>query len=254
MAAYRTEGVILRKYELRETSYILVAFTKDHGKIKGVIKGVRSPCPQFAGSFELFSQCDLLFYRKKKKPLDLITQCEAVEFFLPARKNIERLTYANYFIELIDVVTSDYDNNKTLYEVLVGSLGLLSAGASPLRVSRIFEIKLLDAIGLSPSLDECTKCGEKIDESGLFSVAEGGLICRECVQNNTPGIRLSLGAIKFLRLAQKSTFEKLAQIKVSREVGREIEGVLNKFIMFHINRPLRSLRFLDTIKKKGMVR
>ncbi len=253
MAAHKTEGVILRKYELRETSYILVAFTRDYGKIKGVIKGVRAPCPQFAGSFELFSQCDLLFYRKKKKPLDLITQCEAVEFFLPARKNIERLTYANYFIELIDIVTSDYDNNKILYDVLVGSLELLSAGASPLRVSRIFEIKLLDAIGLSPALDSCVKCGKKVDAACKFVIKDGGLLCGDCGGKTTPGMKMSLGAIKFLRIAQKSSFEKLTQIKVSKDVGIEIEEVLQRFIMFHINRPLRSLKFLDTLKRKGII-
>ena len=33
MAAQKTEGIILRKYCLRETSYILSTFTKDFGKI-----------------------------------------------------------------------------------------------------------------------------------------------------------------------------------------------------------------------------
>ena len=98
MAVQNAEGVILRKYLLRETSYILVIFTKEFGKIKGVIKGVRNPYPQFAGNFEIFTQCEVLFYRKKKKLIDLITQCETLDYFLTVRKDVESLTYANYFI------------------------------------------------------------------------------------------------------------------------------------------------------------
>ena len=41
MAGLKAEGVILRKYLLRETSYILKIFTREYGKIKGVIKGVK---------------------------------------------------------------------------------------------------------------------------------------------------------------------------------------------------------------------
>ncbi|MBU1894387.1 MAG: recombination protein O N-terminal domain-containing protein, partial [Candidatus Omnitrophica bacterium] len=62
MAVQKAEGIILKKYFLRETSYIIVAFTKEFGKIKGVIKGIRAPYPQFAGNFEIFTQCRLLFY------------------------------------------------------------------------------------------------------------------------------------------------------------------------------------------------
>ena len=106
-AAEDAEGIILRKYYLRETSYILVVFTKEHGKIRGVLKGVRNPYPQFAGNFEIFTRCRITFYRKKRSAFDLITQCEMEDFFLPIRKDIERLTCANYFIELTDTVAGD---------------------------------------------------------------------------------------------------------------------------------------------------
>ena len=168
-AAQNAEGIILRKFFLRETSYILVVFTREFGKIRGVLKGVRAPYPQFAGNYEIFTKCQLLFYRKKKKSLDLITRCEALDFFLPARKDIERLTYANYFIELVDVVTSDYDVNEELYGSLVESLQLLATRSSAKRVSRIFELKLLKAIGLAPHLEGCVDCGVQVP-SGSFSV------------------------------------------------------------------------------------
>ncbi len=252
MAAENAEGVILRKYLLRETSYILVVFTKEFGKIKAVIKGVRNPYPQFGGVFEIFNKCQLFFYRKRKSPLDLITQCEAVDSFLPVRKDIERLTYANYFIELVDIVTSDYDVNEELYRTLVEGLRMLAVESSARRVSRIFELRLLGALGLSPQLKECVECGLPIEGAGSFSVKGGGLLCPKCRHKDRSALTVSCGTINFMHKIKTCDLEKTSRIKVSKEVGRELEEVLKRFMQYHIARPVKSLTFLKELQKIGV--
>lgn len=253
MPALSVEGVILRKFYLRETSYILVVFTKEFGKVKGVIKGVRKPYPQFAGNFEIFARCQLLFYRKKRSAIDLITQCEALEFFLPVRKDIERLTYANYFIELIETAATPYDANEALYRTLVESLRMLAGPSSAKRVGRIFEIKFLGALGLSPSLDKCAACGAPVEEGSPFSVKSGGLLCRGCERRDRSGFRISPGTVNFMRKIQKSELARTSLIKVTREVGKETEEVLKRFLRYHINRPMKSLAFLEQLRRVGIV-
>jgi len=254
MAAQSAEGIILRKYYLRETSYILVVFTREFGKIRAVMKGVRNPYPQFAGNFEIFTRCRLLFYRKKKKPMDLITQCETLDPFLPVRKDIERLTYASYFIELIDKVTVDHDVNEDLYRTLVESLRLLGTGSSAKRVGRIFELKLLGAMGLSPRLDGCAECGAAIEKEGAFSVKSGGMLCAGCARRGGKAQRVSLGTVKFMSKIQSSDIAGTSRIKVSREVGRETEKILKSFLGYHIGRPVKSLKFLEQLQKTGIVK
>jgi len=250
--AQSAEGIILRKYLLRETSYILVVYTKEFGKIKGVVKGVRNPYPQFAGDFEIFTRCQLLFYKKKKKPMDLITQCNALEVFLEARKDIERLTYANYFIELIDVVTKDHDEDQDVYNILLESLRMLSSGASARRVSRIFELKLLGALGLTPQLTECVKCGKSAKDAGSFSVRSGGLLCPGCKSPGDGAMKLSMGTVNFMKKIQVSDIERTSLIKVSSEVGKETERVLKRYLQYHINRPIRSMKFLESLRGIGI--
>ncbi|MFC1479836.1 DNA repair protein RecO [Candidatus Omnitrophota bacterium] len=252
MPALNAEGIILRKYCLRETSYILVVFTKEFGKIRGVIKGVRAPYPQFAGNFEIFTQCQLLFYRKKKTSMDLITQCEMLDYFLPARKDIERLTYANYFIELVNIVTTDYNANDELYQTLLKSLRMLEGTSSAKRVGRIFELKLLGAMGLSPQMHECVECGSDIGQRGRFSVLGGGMLCERCVHRDKEALRVSLGTVNFMRKIQTSELEKTSRIKVSKKVGKETEETLKRFLRYYINRPIRSLGFLEQLEKTGI--
>jgi len=253
MAAENAEGIILRKYYLRETSYILVVFTKEFGKIQGVIKGVRDPYPQFAGDFEIFTRCRLLFYKKKKSALNLITGCEALESFLPVRKDLERLTYANYFVELVNMTTSEGDASGGLYRILVESLRMLATGSSAKRTSRIFELKLLEALGLAPRFEKCVKCERDVMEGGYFSVSDGGMICKKCRRAGEPGLEISLGTVNFIRKIQTSDLARSFQIKVSKEVGRETEELLKRFLGFHINRPIKSMKFLGELEKIGVI-
>ncbi|MGB2630538.1 MAG: DNA repair protein RecO [Candidatus Omnitrophota bacterium] len=252
-AAQNAEGIILRKFFLRETSYILVVFTREYGKIRGVLKGVRSPYPQFAGNYEIFTKCQLLFYKKKKSSLDLITRCEALDFFLPVRKEIERLTYANYFIELVDVVTSDYDANEELYKSLVESLQLLATKASAKRVSRIFELKLLKAIGMAPHLEECVACGAPEPDGFCFSVKDGGVKCRQCAEDDAASLKISLGTVNFMRKVLASPMTRISHVKVSRGVGKQTERILGKFLQYHVGRPIKSLDFLGQLERAGIV-
>ena len=252
MGALQAEGIVLRKYYLRETSYILVLYTREYGKIRGVLKGVRKPFPQFAGNFEIFALCQLLFYRKKKRALDLITQCEAVEYFSKTRSDFEKLMYASYFAELVDAVTVENDVNPEIFDIFKGSLSMLGRASGAKRVRRIFEIKLLGALGFSPQVDECVKCSAPVEEKSFFSVASGGIMCARCHKGQCGNIPVSLGTIKFMRKIQASDINRTEHIKLSREVGIEIERMLDGFVRFQIGRPIKTLKFLNDIKAFGV--
>jgi hypothetical protein len=62
-----------------------------------------------------------------------------------------------------------------------------------------------------------------------------------------------MGTLKFLRKIQQSDLEKTAHIKVSREVGRETELILKRFLAYHLGRPMKSLKFLEKMEKAGIV-
>ncbi|MBF0252383.1 MAG: DNA repair protein RecO [Candidatus Omnitrophica bacterium] len=248
MSAINCEAIILRRYFLRETSYILVFFTQEHGKISGVLKGARKPYPQFAGNFELFNLCDVSFYKKKRGKLDLVSTSYVKKSFLNLRKNILRLTYANYIIELVDIVTVPGDKNEELYRDLLAAFNLISDGASPRRITRIFELKLLKSMGVEPGLESCFKCGKEESDFFHFIVPEGIMICSSCGTQEAGRIRVSNGCVSFMRKALTSPFEQLKNIKVSKLVGEETERILKSFIEFHLGRKTKTEKFLKTLQ------
>jgi DNA repair protein RecO (recombination protein O) len=250
MPIQKSEAIVTRRQDLRETSLIITFFTKDFGKIKGIVRGVRGPHAQYGGgSLEIFAQDEVVFYERKKSDIFTISQCDLVDFFNPIRQSLERLAYANYIIELLDSVTSLGDKNAEVFTLLLNSLTLLSGKASAKRVARIFEIKLLGLLGLMPTLGSCAYCGGKVDASARFSIVHGGLICKTCADKDRNALSIMAGTVKFIEHIRELPFEKVERIKVANAVGKELESILREFLDYHIERRLKSIEFLKEIEK-----
>ena len=250
MPIQKSEAIVLRSQDLRETSLIITFYTKDFGKIKGIVRGVRGPHAQYGGgSLEIFAHDEIVFYERKKADIFTISQCDLLEFFNPVRQSLERLAYATYIIELLDSVTALTDKNAPVFDLLLNSLKLLSGESSARRVARIFEIKLLSELGIMPTLASCANCGGKIDKDAKFSIVEGGLLCKACHDMDKNAISIMPGTVKFIEHIRLSAFERIARVKVVNTVGRELESILRAFLDYHIERRLKSLQFLKEIDK-----
>lgn len=253
MAIQKTEAILVRRQDLRETSLILTFYTKDFGKVSGVVRGVRGSRAQYGGgALELFAHDEIVFYERKKGDICTISQCDLMEYFNPIRSSLERIAYAAYIIELLDSVTSPYDKNEDIFRLSLDSLHLLSREASPRRVARIFEIKLLTLVGIMPSLEFCAGCGVEmvpgnIGEHPSFSFSQGGLVCKKCRAADRGAVPILPGTVKFMVDIQSMPFDRAARIKVSAKLGEELEAILKKFLEYHIDRRLKTVGFLKQI-------
>ncbi len=248
MAIQTTEGIILRKRDLRETSVILTLFTKDFGKICGIIRGARGPKAGIGLNPQVFSLNSVVFYERKRGNLNNISECDLKHFFSPIRNDFERTVYADYLIELVDTVTIEGDVDKEIYDLLLNSLMLLSRPVSAKRVTRVFEIKLMDAAGFMPDLKGCSKCGKAIEGEARFDMREGTLYCGKCTGHGMNSIKISGGTINFIERVKRMPFDLIPRVKVSGVVGRELEYFLRRFVDYHIGRPLKTVEFLKKVK------
>jgi len=248
VAIQTTDGIILKRQNLRETSVILSFYTKDFGKISGVIRGARGPKAAIGNNPQVFSLNRIVFYERKRGNLTSVSHCDLKDYFEPIRNNLEKTVYANYFLELLDFVTIEEDVDKDMYDLLLNSLKLLAKPVSAKRVARIFEIKLMDKSGFMPEFKECANCSKAIGQDTKFSLRHGGLLCDKCQSDDKTSIAISRGTINFIERVRKSPFELVSRIKVSQDVGMELEGFLRRFVDYHIQRSLKTVEFLKKIK------
>lgn len=249
MPIQKSDGILLRRQDLRETSILLTFYTRDFGKMKGIVRGVRGPRACFGGgAFELFALDEIVFYERKSGDIFTISQCDLLNYFNPIRSSLEKLSYAAYMMELLDSVTSLGDKNSEVFDLTLNSIALLEGISSPRRVARIFEIKLLSLLGLMPNLDECANCGKKAGLNPRFSLRHGGLICKECLDTDRMAVSILPGTVKFMEHIRSSSFERAAMVKVSAEVGKELERLLRRYLDYHIERRLKTVQFIKEIE------
>lgn len=255
MGVNTTDAIVLRRREFRETSLLVTLFTKDFGKINGLIKGARGARAQAGLNPQLFTLNRIVFYPRKRGDLDMVTECDLIDFFDDAKRDLERLAFASYFGELVDVVGQARQPSSELFDLLLNSLKRLSDNSSAKRTARIFEIKLLKILGLSPNLTNCVGCNKDIEwkatDRASFVLRDGGLRCKECDTGNsvTKGVLPILrGTANFIMHVERASHERVSRIKVSRPVGVQLERLMDAFIAFYVKSNLKSVDFLRKLK------
>ena len=100
----KTEAIVLKSFDFRETSRIATFFTRDYGKVSGVLKGIRKDYRKFGSSVERFSVNDIVYYQYRNSDLHLISQCDLKAFFYPVRQDLKKSLAASYISELVNLV------------------------------------------------------------------------------------------------------------------------------------------------------
>ena len=144
MRTYQTEGIILKRSNYGEADRILTLFTKNHGKLRIIAKGVRKITSRRGGNLELFNHVSV--YLNKGKGLDSLSEVTVSNSFSIWRKNIKAVGMAYYFCELVDKLTAEGQEHYQVFERLKNSLKKLGKESYTELVVN-FEKELLTELG-----------------------------------------------------------------------------------------------------------
>lgn len=144
MRSYKTEGIIIKRKNFGEADRILTVFTKQHGKIKVLAKGVRRITSRRGPNVELFNLVTL--YIHKGRAFDILTEAQVVNAFPSIRKKLELIGLAYYCCELIDGLCAEHQPHPKIYNLIVETLNELDNG-----IIQQFEKTLLSELGFLPA-------------------------------------------------------------------------------------------------------
>ncbi len=146
----KTEGIVLRRMEVRETSLLLTCCTRDLGKVQGLVKGVRGSRAAVPWLMEPLTLQHLVVYERRRSPWALIGACDLVDGFAPLRRDLEKTAYALLFLDLVEAMTEVRDPHPEIFDLLLSSLRALQGPAAPRPIARFLEARLLRACGHLP--------------------------------------------------------------------------------------------------------
>ena len=240
----KTEGIVLKTFDLRETSRIAVFFTKDHGKLTGVFKGIRKDHRKYGSTIDKFSVNDLVYYYHENADLHLVGQCDLKNFFFAIRQDYRKTMAANYMVELVNIIMPPEEKNEDVYRMMLDFLNSLELTDNVDKLVHIFQVKILLLSGFRPHIDSCLVCEKQISEKARFSLQLGGLVCLNCKMNDTTASLISRGAVASILHVEKNSWQKCLRLEFSAPVKKELKYVLNNFLVFHLGRPLKTERYL----------
>jgi DNA repair protein RecO (recombination protein O) len=244
---FRVEAVVLRHSDWGEADRLLWLYTLELGKIRAIAKGVRKIRSRKAGHLEPFTRSSLLL--AKGRDILLITQAETVEAYLPLRQDLSGITYASYIVELMDRFTYEEGENRPLYRLLCETLQRLAEEQDRDLVMHYFEIRLLDLVGYRPQLFRCLGCQQEIQpEDQFFSAEAGGVLCPKCGPLHSNSRAISMTALKYLRHFQRSSFFEAQRVRLSPEINRELEQIVQHYLTYLLERGLNTPAFLRRLR------
>ena len=245
MPLYRDQGIVLRTQKLGEADRIITLFTKEHGRIKAVAKGVRRTKSRFGARLEPASYVDLQLYTGRT--FDTVTQVVSIENYGDIlSSDYQSWTIANAILEAAERFTqAEHEPALQQYLLVVGSLKVLADKKyDPSLILDAYLLRSLSVAGYAPSLTICSRC----DAPGphkFFSLQGGGCVCLVC----KPSASAAPAQATLDLMAHLLTGDWEQAVKSESRNRNEASGLIAAYLQWHLERGLRSLPLVERISR-----
>ncbi|MFO7275657.1 MAG: DNA repair protein RecO [Pseudomonadota bacterium] len=157
-------GYILHHRPYRDTSRILEVLTRDHGRLSLFARGVRGPKSKLAPVLQPFRLLLLSWSGRGEAPQLTGAELAGDPTPLPSAS----LMAGFYLNELILKLTTRHDPSPAAFDAYHAALESLKAHAGLEPTLRIFEKRLLEALGYGLDLTSETRTGRRIDPEAHY--------------------------------------------------------------------------------------
>ena len=253
MPVYTSEALILRTYKLGEADRIVVFFTRDRGKKRGVAKGARRPRSRYVGALEPMTRAGVAYFEREQRDLVRINYVEPTRspMSAPARTEpdsmLGALGHVGYFAELIDEWAPEAHADERLFRLGSSMVDALATGTTVERLARYFEYWLLRLQGVYPAITACAGCGGTLREGAVMPPRDHVFICRGCGPSAN-GTVVSGEAMQFLKASATIAPEAVDSLALSTQSSRQIETAHRRLINLHLEKELKSSRVLRELR------
>lgn len=239
MNTLRDEAIVLRAYKSGESDRVIVLWSKTHGKLRAIARGVRKTTSKLGSGLEVLAHVDILLAEGRGELLQ-VRQVQHVHRFSGLRQDFDRLSAALALVEVVDAIPTDNEPDVEIFTMLSRALQSLdNPEFAPQLVPAAFYFKMLAIDGSAPQLDECVNCGSP-GPLVSFNAEAGGLLCVAC----RSGRPISVDAVTLLR---RLLLGDLAGVlREAQAVGTsEVAALASEAIEQHFGKRLRVARSLN---------
>lgn len=245
MEIIKTEGIVIGETNYSESSKILRVLTKDYGLISIISKGCRNLKSKLRGVSSKLVYANFQIHYKEQGISTLI-EADIINILKNIMTDINKISYASYLLELTEQVYKQSEE-KDIYNLFISIIKKINEGYDCETLTFIYELKILDFLGIKPNIDGCSICGNTKNII-TFSTKSAGYICQNC--HNSDKI-YSSKLIKLIRMLYYVDVNKITKLEINNETKKELAEIITDYYDTYSGLYLKSRTFLNNLKKIG---
>ena len=240
-----TDGIVIREKGTGESDRYVTLLTREYGVLHAFARGAKSVKSEKQSGTQIFAYARFCITRGKDAYV--VTEAQPLEVFFALPEDIERLSLAQYFCELMQELAPREENSEDYLKLILNSNYLLMEGKKePQLLKPVFELRLLALSGYMPSVVSCSSCGAYETETMFFDTAKGELYCSDCC-NNQYFAPVSISAVQAMRHVIFSDDKKIYSFSLGKKAGLEFEETAERYLLSVTMRNYKTLDFYKMI-------
>lgn len=250
MSLLRTEAIIMKGMDLGEADRIITLFTREKGKIRAVANGVRRIRSSLGALVQPFTYGTFSLYMGGSIPR--FRQGDILASFSFLREDLLTMTATSYLMELMDTQLGEEDPHEAIFVLLLQVMEMLASHGYRDLFLRAFEIRCMSLLGYQPQLHNCIQCERSLGEreTMYFSSALGGIRCGRCPRQSGDQ-HMGPGTLNVLQRLLLSPLRNLQNLTVSPATEKELEILMEKYILYHGEKEMKTMGFLRSLKNSS---
>ena len=177
----KTDGIVIREKATLERDRYVTLLTRDYGVLRCFARGAQALKSSKQSGTQLFAFSD--FAISRGRDAYIVTEAQPKKVFYGFREDIERLSLAQYFCELIAAFAPEEQEAPEYLSLFLNALHLLETGKRPQPfLKAVMELRLMSISGYMPDLSGCAECGTYTGAEMFFDRQNGCLYCPDCGQ------------------------------------------------------------------------
>lgn len=222
MVIEKVEGIVIRDLDYSDSSKIITVLTKEHQAIGIMAKGARQIKSKLRTSIMPFTYGFFHVYYKPDK-LSTLIAVDVVDYMKTIRTDIKAYSYAIYMTDILNqVIKEEYP--PQIYHLYTSAILKINEGFNPKIITSIYEIQMLNHLGIAPVLDECASCGNQ--DIVTFSIEAGGNICSNCITDERI---VNPGVLKLISMLAYVDISKISKLDINNERINELSCIIDDY-------------------------
>lgn len=242
----KTEAVVLRTVDFKESSLIATLFSRKHGKIAVFAKGARRPKSKLAAFLVPGQLLEVVYFMKQNRSVQTLSEVSYLKKLDNLRYDLEKMALVSTTLELTSQLIHENEENEPLFNFLIKLLPWINERENVTKIIFPYiQIRLSQLLGIGLQDDSAT--GTEF-ENGYMNIETGTL---SYSMEGAKSMRLTPVQFAFVRESLHSMKSALFEMNLTQNELTELIEYLDIYFRYHIEgiRPRKSDAIFEQILK-----